>query len=145
MGKIETGARGVKPRVDLRLYRGLDSPSPPFAEVVELVDALASGASGRKPVGVRVPPSACLSDGRTDGRKRRPQPSRLSLSYPTVRPSDRSVSRHLRIDVHRPRVNAALQAADLGKARGSKDLEGFEGARAVMAVRDDLGVGVELA
>ena len=29
-----------------------------IAEVVELVDALASGASGRKPVGVRVPPSA---------------------------------------------------------------------------------------
>jgi len=28
------------------------------AEVVELVDALASGASGRKLVGVRVPPSA---------------------------------------------------------------------------------------
>src|SRR5258708_3396603 len=32
------------------------------AEVVELVDALASGASGRKLVGVRVPPSA-LSGG----------------------------------------------------------------------------------
>src|SRR5437762_14313 len=31
------------------------------AEVVELVDALASGASGRKLVGVRVPPSALLS------------------------------------------------------------------------------------
>ena len=30
------------------------------AEVVELVDALASGASGRKLVGVRVPPSALL-------------------------------------------------------------------------------------
>lgn len=29
-----------------------------YAEVVELVDALASGASGRKLVGVRVPPSA---------------------------------------------------------------------------------------
>jgi hypothetical protein len=29
-----------------------------LAEVVELVDALASGASGRKLVGVRVPPSA---------------------------------------------------------------------------------------
>ena len=28
------------------------------AEVVELVDALRSGRSGRKPVGVRVPPSA---------------------------------------------------------------------------------------
>src|SRR3954449_2394452 len=32
----------------------------PFAEVVELVDALRSGRSGRKPVRVRVPPSACL-------------------------------------------------------------------------------------
>ena len=31
---------------------------PPRAEVVELVDALASGASGSNPVGVRVPPSA---------------------------------------------------------------------------------------
>ena len=30
----------------------------PLAEVVELVDALRSGRSGRKPVGVRVPPSA---------------------------------------------------------------------------------------
>ena len=29
-----------------------------FAEVSELVDELASGASGRKPVGVRVPASA---------------------------------------------------------------------------------------
>src|SRR5256886_2304652 len=57
--KIETDFRAVKPRVDLRLYRGLHSPFPAVAEVVELVDALASGASGRKPVGVRVPPSAC--------------------------------------------------------------------------------------
>src|SRR5256885_4381960 len=58
--KIEIGGGAVKPRVDLRLYRRLYSPfrTPP-AEVVELVDALASGASGRKPVGVRVPPSAC--------------------------------------------------------------------------------------
>jgi hypothetical protein len=32
-----------------------------LAEVVELVDALASGASGRKLVGVRVPPSALAS------------------------------------------------------------------------------------
>src|SRR5215207_11272771 len=35
----------------------------PFAEVVELVDALRSGRSGRKPVRVRVPPSA-LKGGR---------------------------------------------------------------------------------
>src|SRR5262245_36481921 len=35
-----------------------------LAEVVELVDALASGASGRKPVGVRVPPSALSSAAR---------------------------------------------------------------------------------
>src|SRR5437762_14183029 len=28
MGKIETGSRAVKPRVDLRLYRGLYSPFP---------------------------------------------------------------------------------------------------------------------
>src|SRR5436309_15440436 len=28
MGKIETGLRAVKPRVDLRLYRGLYSPFP---------------------------------------------------------------------------------------------------------------------
>ncbi len=32
----------------------------PDAEVVELVDALVSGISGRNPVGVRVPPSAFL-------------------------------------------------------------------------------------
>src|SRR5205809_3758162 len=73
MGKIETGARGVKPRVDLRLYRGLDSPFQPPAEVVELVDALASGASGRKPVGVRVPPSAYLLDGWTARRVGKPE------------------------------------------------------------------------
>jgi hypothetical protein len=36
------------------LSKFIDEP----AEVVELVDALASGASGRKLVGVRVPPSA---------------------------------------------------------------------------------------
>src|SRR5205809_349303 len=59
LGKIETVLRAVKPRVDLRLYRRLYSPFRACAEVVELVDALASGASGRKPVGVRVPPSAC--------------------------------------------------------------------------------------
>jgi hypothetical protein len=34
-----------------------------LAEVVELVDALASGASGRKLVGVRVPPSAYEKNG----------------------------------------------------------------------------------
>ena len=47
--------------VDLGLYNDLDLPfRETRAEVVELVDALASGASGRKPVGVRVPPSALL-------------------------------------------------------------------------------------
>jgi hypothetical protein len=34
--------------------------------VVELVDALRSGRSGRKPVRVRVPPSACLEDGKEE-------------------------------------------------------------------------------
>src|SRR2546423_1817768 len=48
----------VKIRIDLGLYNDLDCRSAKIAEVVELVDALASGASGRKPVGVRVPPSA---------------------------------------------------------------------------------------
>src|SRR5881396_795855 len=49
-----------KIRIDLGLYNNLDCRSSKvLAEVVELVDALASGASGRKPVGVRVPPSAC--------------------------------------------------------------------------------------
>src|SRR5437867_2230126 len=49
-----------KIRIDLGLYNDLDcrSSKKSLAEVVELVDALASGASGRKPVGVRVPPSA---------------------------------------------------------------------------------------
>ena len=48
-----------KIRIDLGLYNNLDCRSSKRrAEVVELVDALASGASGRKPVGVRVPPSA---------------------------------------------------------------------------------------
>src|SRR3989441_13141848 len=55
--RSETGSEAVKPRVDLRLYRPLILPFP-RAEVVELVDALRSGRSGRKPVWVRVPPSA---------------------------------------------------------------------------------------
>ena len=48
--------------------RNLTSPFGPDyvpalpAEVVELVDALASGASGRKLVGVRVPPSALTNE-----------------------------------------------------------------------------------
>src|SRR5467141_4257443 len=55
-----------KIRIDLGLYNNLDCRSSKvLAEVVELVDALASGASGRKPVGVRVPPSQSL--GRTVG------------------------------------------------------------------------------
>ena len=47
-----------------------------FAEVVELVDALRSGRSGRKPVRVRVPPSAlyCFLVFRSN------RPSRLSPS-----------------------------------------------------------------
>src|SRR5437773_2553304 len=50
-----------KIRIDLGLYNNLDCRSSKvLAEVVELVDALASGASGRKPVGVRVPPSASV-------------------------------------------------------------------------------------
>src|SRR5438105_14909470 len=36
------------------------SGNPPRAEVAELADALASGASGRKAIGVRVPASAPL-------------------------------------------------------------------------------------
>jgi hypothetical protein len=39
-----------------RSWRGINFCA--FAEVVELVDALRSGRSGRKPVRVRVPPSA---------------------------------------------------------------------------------------
>src|SRR6184192_3161791 len=70
--KIEIGVEAVKPRVDLRLYRRLYSPFRERAEVVELVDALASGASGRKPVGVRVPPSAC--EKREQGAGSRPDP-----------------------------------------------------------------------
>src|SRR6202165_6297420 len=58
--------------VDLGLYNDLDLPFRGIrAEVVELVDALASGASGRKPVGVRVPPSALPP--------RHGPPARLSL------------------------------------------------------------------
>ncbi len=59
--KIDVTVTRVKTNVDLGLYRRLDLPFPDPAEVVELVDALASGASGRKPVGVRVPPSALPS------------------------------------------------------------------------------------
>src|SRR2546427_5204014 len=64
--KIETGSEAVKPRVDLRLYRPLILPFP-RAEVVELVDALRSGRSGRKPVWVRVPPSASTLKRRGEG------------------------------------------------------------------------------
>ena len=44
--------------VSLTSLLGTSSVQKLDAEVVELVDALASGASGCKPVGVRVPPSA---------------------------------------------------------------------------------------
>src|SRR5580765_3271139 len=46
----------IRPRPLYSLFR---TPSgPPRAEVAELADALASGASGRKAIGVRVPASA---------------------------------------------------------------------------------------
>jgi hypothetical protein len=48
---------GRWPQRKLTTYSDPDYVPTP-AEVVELVDALASGASGRKLVGVRVPPSA---------------------------------------------------------------------------------------
>src|SRR5438874_4100672 len=74
---------GVKPRVDLGLYRALDSPFRSLAEVVELVDALASGASGRKPVGVRVPPSASV-----------PRQRRIHVHRPRIDPA--AQTSHLR-------------------------------------------------
>ena len=87
-----------KIRVDLGLYNALDLPfRETRAEVVELVDALASGASGRKPVGVRVPPSAL-----------------------TTR---RLVPRYLRINVDAPRVDPTLQAAHVRKPRPAEQLE----------------------
>ena len=59
----------VKPIVDIGLYRRLYSPfHVGRAEVVELVDALRSGRSGRKPVWVRVPPSALQTDFRRGNR-----------------------------------------------------------------------------
>ena len=51
--RVSTPFRNLTPTVSP------DYVSAP-AEVVELVDALASGASGRKLVGVRVPPSAFM-------------------------------------------------------------------------------------
>src|SRR5260370_41836038 len=61
--KIETGFRVVKRRVAGELSYRLLFARCEVAEVVELVDALASGASGCKPVGVRVPPSALVRPG----------------------------------------------------------------------------------
>ena len=63
-----------KINVDLGLYNDLDLPfRGSRAEVVELVDALASGASGRKPVGVRVPPSALERGRHVIVKRARPQ------------------------------------------------------------------------
>src|SRR2546426_11881316 len=64
-------------RSDLRLYRPLILPFP-RAEVVELVDALRSGRSGRKPVWVRVPPSASTRKRRGEGGVGSPHAGRAS-------------------------------------------------------------------
>jgi hypothetical protein len=57
----------------------------PFAEVVELVDALRSGRSGRKPVRVRVPPSAWTGVPGKAFRTSRPSnaPSQAQPARPT--------------------------------------------------------------
>src|SRR5215218_6125601 len=64
----------------------------PFAEVVELVDALRSGRSGRKPVRVRVPPSA-LTGG--PGTASRPFPS--YVTRPSNAPSPAQPARPTRL------------------------------------------------
>src|SRR5256885_4178009 len=147
--KIEIGGGAVKPRVDLRLYRRLYSPfrTPP-AEVVELVDALASGASGRKPVGVRVPPSACA--GGCEGRWMLVEVLEVTstnLHHPPQPrpPAVRSVPRQAWVDIHRPRVNSAAQAAHPRETRRLEDLQRLERTRPVMAVRHDLAMAVQLA
>src|SRR2546426_10860876 len=68
-------------RSDLRLYRPLILPFP-RAEVVELVDALRSGRSGRKPVWVRVPPSASTRKRRGGGGGVAPHASRAPRPPP---------------------------------------------------------------
>src|SRR3989475_9036154 len=83
--KIETGSEAVKPRVDLRLYRPLILPFP-RAEVVELVDALRSGRSGRKPVWVRVPPSASTPKRRGGGGGVPSAASRACRAHPHQTP-----------------------------------------------------------
>src|SRR5207244_1612339 len=55
------------------------------------------------------------------------------------------VSRQLPLHVHRPRVDPTAQAAHLREPRGLEDLERLERAGAVVAVRHDVRVIVELA
>src|SRR5687767_15325885 len=71
------------------------------AGVVELVDALASGASGCKPVGVRVPPSA-LERGSRGGNQRKKE----------RRVARRAVS-HSVAEIRRSRVSANPAATAL--------------------------------
>src|SRR5439155_20280607 len=50
-----------------------------------------------------------------------------------------------RVDVHRPRIDPAAQAAHLREARCLEDLECLERARPVVAMRHHLAVPVQLA
>src|SRR5256885_14068996 len=132
--KIEIGGGAVKPRVDLRLYRRLYSPfrTPP-AEVVELVDALASGASGRKPVGVRVPPSAlstAVSPDQLPAPKHRFRPRgcvrwriprpRESRELSATADRDVSASRSKHVKGIPPSGSAALAVESAGRLRCSQ-------------------------
>src|SRR5579884_3077118 len=84
------------------------------AEVVELVDALASGASGRKLVGVRVPPSALvfLRPLTSSLRRRRHSAAHFPAAPPCRRPG--GAPRSLRRDTRpraRPRGRCCRPAA----------------------------------
>ena len=89
----------------------------PHAGVVELVDALRSGRSGRKPVWVRVPPSALISwtgvqdDRQTALEGRPPDPeAALCLFLSTDRAVHLSVPSDAPVDLLRPPVDPARQA-----------------------------------
>src|SRR2546429_4425822 len=68
------------------------------------------------------------------------RPYRVSDPCPS-----RSVPRQCGIHVHGPRVDSTPQAPHFRKARGLEDLERLERARAVVAVRHDLVVTVQLS
>src|SRR5436309_9403645 len=127
MGKIETGLRAVKPRVDLRLYRGLYSPFP--------APPRRSGGTGRRagfrsqwaqarggsspPFGISARFWRLVDVGGGCGGFTSTVLHHPRQPPPTTR---RSIPRQAWVDVHRPRIDPAAQTSHLRETRRLQDL-----------------------